>query len=85
VQTEGLGQYYGIQGTTWTAPPILDNPSEQRTIGGRELDLFYDGDRLRLISWRTDDAVYWVSNTLLQTLKPKQMLGIASSLARVGS
>jgi LCP family protein required for cell wall assembly len=84
VRAPGLGQYYGIQGTTWTAPPILDNPSETRTIGGREYELFYDGKRLRLVAMRTQDAVYWVSNTLLQTLTEKQMLGIATSLTRVG-
>jgi LCP family protein required for cell wall assembly len=85
VRYEGLGQYYGIQGTTWTAPPILDNPSETRTINGREYQLFYDGRRLKIVSFRAGDGVYWVSNTLLQTLTEKQMLGIAQSMTRVGS
>ena len=85
VRYEGLGQYYGIQGTTWKAPPILDNPSEKRELRGREYELFYDGDRLRLVAWRTKNAVYWVSNTLLQTLTTKQMLGIAQSLSRPGT
>jgi LCP family protein required for cell wall assembly len=84
VRYEGLGQYYGIQGTTWKAPPVLDNPSETRRMRGRDYDLFYDGKRLRMVSWRTDDGVYWVTNTLLQTLTEKQMLGIASSLTRLG-
>ena len=22
------GQYYGVQGTSWKAPPILDSPSD---------------------------------------------------------
>jgi LCP family protein required for cell wall assembly len=77
VSAQGLGQYYGIEGTNWKAPPILDNPSESHTIRGRRFDYFYDGDRLRLVSWRTGGAVYWVSNTLLQTLSRKQMLEIA--------
>jgi LCP family protein required for cell wall assembly len=85
VRTSGLGQYYGVEGTNWKAPPILDNPSESRTMRGRSYELFYDGTRLRLVAWRTSGAVYWVSNTLLQTLTNKQMLGIAQSLARVGS
>jgi hypothetical protein len=29
--------------------------------------------------------VYWISNTLLQSLTSKQMLGLARSLTRVGS
>ena len=31
---------------------------------GRKYELFYDGDRLRLIAWRTPRGAYWVSNTL---------------------
>lgn len=85
VSAPGVGQYYGIQGMTWKAPPILDDPTETRRINGRKYDLFKDGDRLRLVAWRTEKAVYWVSNTLLQSLTNKQMLGIAESLTRPGS
>jgi LCP family protein required for cell wall assembly len=85
VRAQGLGQYYGVEGTNWKAPPILDNPSESHRIRGRRFDYFYDGDRLRLISWRTRGAVYWISNTLLQTLTNTQMVGIAQSLALVGT
>jgi hypothetical protein len=46
--------------------------------------LFYDGNRLRLVAWRTPHAVYWVSNTLSETLTNSQMLGIARSFTRVG-
>ena len=83
VRTRDIGQYYGIQGTTWKAPPILDNPTERRTIGGRTYELFYDGRRLRLVAWRTKRAVYWISNTLLQTLPKSQMLALAQSVSKV--
>jgi LCP family protein required for cell wall assembly len=83
VKTDELGQYYGIQGTTWQGPPILDNPSERRKIGNRTYELFFDGDRLRLVSWRSGKAVYWVSNTLLQTLSNKEMLALARSVGKV--
>jgi LCP family protein required for cell wall assembly len=72
-----IGEYYGIQATTWRNPPILKEPSETRTIGGRQFQLFYDGSRLRLVAWREKDAVYWVSNTLLQSLSASEMLDIA--------
>lgn len=85
VNVPGTGQNYGIQGTAWKAPPILDSPSETRKVGGRTYELFYDGGRLRLVAWRTDKAVYWVSNTLLQVLTEKQMLGLAGGLTRVGA
>jgi hypothetical protein len=78
-----VGEYYGIQGTTWKHPPILDKPDERRTIGGRRLELHYDGKRLRLVAWRTRRAAYWVSNTLSQSLSRSQMLAIAGSLRRL--
>jgi LCP family protein required for cell wall assembly len=75
----GVGEYYGLQGTTWKDPPILEDASETRKIGRREYELHYDGDRLRLVAWRTDKGVYWISNTLLQSLSEAQMMGIARS------
>ena len=58
------GEYYGVQGLAWRHPPILDDPDEIRTENGRKLMLFYDGNHLRLVAWRTRKAVYWVTNTL---------------------
>jgi polyisoprenyl-teichoic acid--peptidoglycan teichoic acid transferase len=80
----GFPEYFGASGTDWENPPILDNPSETREIEGREYDLFYDGDRLRLIGWKTKKAAYWVNNTLLQTLDADEMLAIARSLRELG-
>jgi polyisoprenyl-teichoic acid--peptidoglycan teichoic acid transferase len=74
-----VGEYYGLQGTTWRRPPILEGASEKRRIGKRTFELHYDGDRLRLVAWRTRKAVYWVSNSLLLTLSERQMLAIARS------
>ena len=82
-KTTGLGQYYGVQGTSWDGPPILDNPSERRKIGGRTYELFYDGKRLRLVAWRSGKAVYWISNTLLASLGNQQMLALARSVGRI--
>jgi polyisoprenyl-teichoic acid--peptidoglycan teichoic acid transferase len=81
-RTDANGEYYGLQGTTWKNPPILDSPSEMRKVGGREFRLFFAGDRLRLVAWQTPKATYWISNTLLQTLDKKQMMAIARSTKR---
>jgi LCP family protein required for cell wall assembly len=78
-----FGEYYGIQGTAWRDPPILDDPSETITRNGRKLELFYDGRRLRLVAWRTKRAAYWVSNTLTQSLSEREMIAIAASLKRL--
>jgi LCP family protein required for cell wall assembly len=72
-----VGEYYGVQGTTWMHPPILEGGSDEKKFGGRTFQIHYDGDRVKLVSWRTKKAVYWVSNTLLQSLNKDQMLTIA--------
>ncbi|MGH2848814.1 MAG: LCP family protein [Thermoleophilaceae bacterium] len=80
LQTGVVGEYYGLQGTTWTDPPILEGVTDTRAVGKRTYELVEDGDRLRLVAWRTPKAVYWVSNTLLLTLTDKQMMAIARSV-----
>jgi LCP family protein required for cell wall assembly len=82
LNTPGIGQFYGVQGTMWKAPPALRSPSEIRTVNGRKLELFYDGRHLRFVAWRTSKAVYWISNTLLETVGNRQLVAIAASLTR---
>ena len=78
------GDYYGIEGTDWQHPPILAHPSETRAIGGRHFQLFYTGSHLRLVAWHSGGDVYWLSNTLLQTLSDPEMLAIAASTRPLG-
>lgn len=78
------GQYYGIQGTKWRNPPILDEQHREVTRKGRKLLLYgAPGGRYRLIAWKTPKGVYWVSNTISNRLTNAQMLDIASNLRRV--
>jgi LCP family protein required for cell wall assembly len=70
-------QYYGLQGTRWKDAPILDEPHETKKVGDRTYNFYYDNDRLRMVSWENNDAVYWVSNSLLEGLSADQMLAIA--------
>lgn len=83
IKTDDLGQYYGVTGMNWPGPPILDNPSERRRMGGRTYELFYDGSRLRIVSWRSGKATYWISNTLSRTLTNAQMLALARSVGKI--
>jgi polyisoprenyl-teichoic acid--peptidoglycan teichoic acid transferase len=80
-----LGEYYGVQGTTWQQAPILDSPGATRTIAGKHLLLYFDGSKLTTVAWRTAHAVYWISNTLTENLSNGQMLAIAASLSRARS
>jgi hypothetical protein len=82
----GVDEYFGVMGTKWPDPPILEDPSETRTIDGREFQLFYDGGRLRVVGFKPqgdDGPSYWVSNSLTQSLDENQMLGIAQSLTEI--
>ena len=78
------GQYYGVQGMTWKAPPILDNPTDEVRMRKRTYRRYFDGRKIRLIAWETPRAVYWVSNTLSLRLTNRQMMDIARSLQRIG-
>ena len=51
--------------------------------GNRKLRLYYDGQHLRLVAWKTKRAVYWISNTLTQSVGNAQMIEIAGSLRRL--
>ncbi len=76
-----LGQYYGVQGTTWTNPPLLRSPSGTRDVNGKHLLLYANGGRLTQVAWHNGPDVYWISNTLTSDIPNPQMVGIAASLA----
>lgn len=86
-----LGSYYGIQGTNWRTsdpkggPPILEGPRDTIVKDGRRLNVYYDGKRVRLVSWETKRATYWVSNTLTRDLSYSRIVAIARSLTRIGA
>ena len=73
------GEYYGIEGMNWTDPPLFANPSATSTIGGRTYMFIDDGSAFHDIGWREGGVLYWVSNTLNETLSNAQMLTIAES------
>ncbi len=75
-----LGQYYGVQGTTWKNPPLLSSPSGTREVNGRKLYLYGNGDRLTTVAWHNGPDTYWISNTLTSAIPNGQMVGIAASL-----
>jgi LCP family protein required for cell wall assembly len=78
-----LGDYYGFEGTSWQSPPILDASHEDKTIGGRDYKLYYDGDRLRMVAWQTDQGSFWVSNSLIETVPNEDMLRIAEGFQQL--
>jgi LCP family protein required for cell wall assembly len=77
-----LGEYYGVQGTTWQNPPLLRRPTSSQTVNGKKLLLYSNGGKLSVVAWRTAWGVYWVSNTLTDTISNKQMVELAASLTQ---
>jgi LCP family protein required for cell wall assembly len=77
VNSAPLGEYYDVQGTSWSDPPLLSNPSQVVHIGSRTYGLFYAGEEIRTIAWREGSATYWVQNTLTNSVQPREMLAIA--------
>jgi len=75
------GGYYGIEGMNWTNPPLFKDPTEKRTIDGRQYLIIDDGSHIHDIGWIVGSRLYWVSNTLLEDLTNDQMLGLARSAA----
>jgi LCP family protein required for cell wall assembly len=77
--TGDVGDYYGIEGMSWLNPPLFANPSATSTIDGRTYMFVDDGSSFHDIGWREHGALYWVSNSLQETLTNAQMLAIAES------
>ena len=80
-QAGGLGQYYDVQGTTWTTPPLLDSPEQTIQVGPRTYYLFYEGQHLETVAWYENGAAYWIRNSLTQQLGNGELLAIAEQSA----
>jgi hypothetical protein len=78
-----MGEYYTVQGTTWKHPPILRSPTKTQVYNGLKLYEYYNGGKLSLVAFRTSRAVYWVANSLTDTIGPRQMIAIAASFTRL--
>ncbi len=72
--------YFGVQGIRgWEDPPILDDPTETKTVNGREYSIYTDSGKIKLVAWHRGESSYWISNSLQQSLTNEQMMGIAES------
>jgi LCP family protein required for cell wall assembly len=77
------GEYYGLQGMTWSDPPLLQEATGSIRIRGREALVATTGGKVLWIAWHRGRAVHWVSNTLTQALSSKEMVALAEA-ARIG-
>jgi LCP family protein required for cell wall assembly len=77
-------EFWGVQQTSWKDPPILGEPTLERTIRGRNYRLFFSGPRLHIVAFEQDGGVYWVVNTLRNKLSNETMLAIARGMQPLG-
>jgi LCP family protein required for cell wall assembly len=80
VLNAALGEYYGVQGTTWSDPPILRHPAHIEVVSGRRLREYGTGDQLSIVAFSTPSGTYWVSNTLTDSIPSSELVAIAASM-----
>jgi LCP family protein required for cell wall assembly len=80
VLNAALGEYYGVQGTTWSDPPILRHPAHIEVVNGRQLREYGTGDQLSIVAFSTPNGTYWVSNTLTNSIPSAELVAIAASM-----
>jgi polyisoprenyl-teichoic acid--peptidoglycan teichoic acid transferase len=84
VLNAALGDYYGVQGTTWPDPPILRHPTRTQVVNGRQLLEYGTSSQLSLVAFRTSSGTYWVSNTLTNSIPSAELIAIAASMRPAG-
>jgi LCP family protein required for cell wall assembly len=80
-----LGQYYDVQGMTWTDAPMFANPEQTVAVSGRTYSLYYSGQHLMIVAWHANGAVYWVHNTLTDAVGNGELLAIAEQTQPIGT
>jgi polyisoprenyl-teichoic acid--peptidoglycan teichoic acid transferase len=76
------GQYFNVQGLAWKTPPLLNKPTKVEKVNGKELMIYSQGGLVSTVAWETNHAVYWIQNTLENTISNKQMVAMAATLTR---
>jgi LCP family protein required for cell wall assembly len=80
-----LGQFYDVQGTSWTQAPQFSSPEQTVHVGGRAYNLYYEGSKLKMVSWLEHNAVYWIRNSLSDSVPNGDLLAIAEQTTPVGA
>ena len=76
--TQAAGAYCGIEGTTWTSPPLFEH-ADTRYYGGRAYAEVGNGHHIQDIGWIDHGVLYWINNTLFDALTNAQIVAMAQS------
>lgn len=78
-----VGNNWGIMETTLTDAPLLENPTVQRDISGKKYRFYYAADKLRYLAWQDGEVVFWITNSLQNSLSEETMIKLALSFTKV--
>ena len=73
------GDSWGIMETTFTDAPLVNEPSVEKDISGKNYRFYYAGDKLKYLAWQDGDVLYWISNSLQNSLDEDTMVQLAFS------
>jgi LCP family protein required for cell wall assembly len=79
---EPTDQYMSITETTWLDAPAAA-AGRQVTYDGTVFTVVGSSERVARVWWKTDNVLYWVSNTLSHLLSGEELLAIARSMVRI--
>lgn len=73
-------EYWNIEESNWTDAPLFSKPTETFTYKGRKYEVFTSSGKIQTIALFAGKNVYWVQNTILNSLSNATMIAIAKSL-----
>lgn len=73
-------EYWQVEESNWTDAPLFAKPTATLVDRGRTYEEFTSGGAIQTIAVFHGDAVYWVQNTILNSLSNPTMIAIAESL-----
>ena len=73
-------EYWQVEESNWTTEPLLANPTAQFTYKGRKYEEFTSGGQIQTIAVHAGHSIYWVENTILNSLSNSTMTAIAEGL-----
>ncbi len=72
--------YWQVEESNWTGEPLLASPTAQLTYRGRKYEEFTSGGAIQTIAVHSGRNVYWVQNSILNSLSNSTMIAIAEGL-----
>jgi hypothetical protein len=73
-------EYWQVEESNWTDAPLFAKPTAQFNSKGRHYEEFTNSGKIQRIAVFKGHSVFWVQNTILNSLSNATMIAIAKSL-----